>query len=235
MLMEYQEFLKKLSAPDNDASIFHYTTEQGYSDICRTSYLKINSHLLLNEKDKKNNELQVAIDLIREKLQASSGKLKEYLYRYDKFISYGIIYYTLSFTKNRSPVLAKKYGNICFEFNALPFHQFVKKERATVFADVIYEVKKQREIIDEVFTIFDQLAVNDDAIIDLFLCLSLITPLLKSYEHRNDAECRIVQAEIFAPSDIVNPKEDGKLSPPIVTKQMPFILREILNVYRELK
>ena len=70
MLERLKEIItQEFTAPDNIKSIFHYTNEQGYSEICRSGHLRINSHLFLNKKDKTNNELQIAKKWIVDQLR----------------------------------------------------------------------------------------------------------------------------------------------------------------------
>jgi len=98
-----------------------------------------------------------------------------------------------------------------------------------MFGSVIYESKIQQRIIEKMFEIFDQSQDDREATENLFLYLTMIIPLFKSKEQSTDNECRIIQAEIFSP------EKNGKIAPPLVTKKIPFALREILNVYKQPK
>lgn len=60
----------------------------------------------------------------------------------------------------------------------------------------------------------------------LFLYLSIVMPLFKNIEHRNDNECHIIQAEIYDP-------DTGQLGTSLVTKKVPFFYSEIINIYKK--
>jgi len=216
---------KEFTSPDT--SIYHYTDEIGYSSICRNKYLLINPHTFLNKKNPVNKELQPAYKLIIKQLD-NDNDLKYLVPKFKDFIREGIIYFTLSFSISRSILLPKKYGYFCLEFNPEMFKRFSNTERATLFGTVIYNSDNQERIIQEMFSIYKKYKNDNQSICILFEKLAIVIPLLKSSEHKNDSECRIVQAEIFDPTY-------GKRCTPFVTKKFPFELREILNVYKEPK
>jgi|GEM_PF-6771648 len=208
-----------------DQPIYHYTSDQNYSEICRAGYLRLNSHIFLNEKDPTNQELQVAARLIMDRLNKHK-ELKNQIDTFEQFISKKIVYYTLSLCLRKSIICSSKYGNCCIEFNPDLFKQFQKKSSSTIFGNVIYDSTKQEAIISTMFDLYDKSTKDARARENLFLYLTIIIPLFKSNEHINDNECRVIQAEIYSP-------ESGQLSTPLVTKKVPFLLREISKVHRE--
>lgn len=228
MLERLQEVIaQECTSPDDNKCIHHYTSEQGYVEICRSGYLRINSHLFLNKKDKTNDELQIAKRLIIDQLK-KHHILKSQLAKFSEYINNKLIIYTSSLTHERSTKTIK-YGNFCLEFSAKLFHQFANIERSTIFGDVIYEPEKQQRIIKEMFEVFDQFQQDREATENLFLYLTMIIPLFKPKKHSTDNECRIIQTEIFSP------EIDGKRMTPLVLKKIPFASREILNVYKQPK
>ena len=229
MIERLQEVInQEFTAPDNKKSIFHYTNEQTYVEICRSVHLRINSHLFLNKKDKTNNELQIAKQLIIDQLR-KHNVLKSQLVKFNEYINNKLIIYTLSLTHENSTKITK-YGNFCLEFSSNLFHQFANTERSTMFGNVIYESQIQQKIIKKMFEIFDQFQQKDrEATENLFLYLTMIIPLFKPKKHSADKECRIIQTEIFSP------EKDGKLVTSLTLKKIPFALREILNVYKQPK
>lgn len=218
-----EEYIKaQFKSPDHH--VYHYTKEYSYCEIIRCEYLKLNSHLFLNDKDDTNHELQISINLIKDKLRENNNNL---LNTFEKFIDKGIIYYTVSFSRRRSIDTANKYGNFCIEFCPKLFKNFTQSQRTTLFSNVIYDQNQQKQIIDEIFTIDKQHRNSEqERPFALFEWLSTIIPLLKPYEHRNEEECRVVQAEIFAP-------ETKELLTPLISKKAPFSVTDIINIYKE--
>lgn len=222
-LKEYIENRSGLTTPDHP--IYHYTEEKNYSEILRCEYLKLNSHLFLNKKDKTNQELHAGVMLIIDELK-NDEELCYLTETFERFISRGIVYYTLSFSVRRSISLANKYGKYCIEFDPKLFKQFQQNHPSTLFSRVEYDVQKRKKIIKDIFDIYKSCKNDDESIFFLIESLTTVIPLFKGEEHKNDDECRVVQAEIFSPND-------GKLATPLVSKKVPFAIREIISVYRE--
>lgn len=218
---------EKCTAPYYNTRVFHYTYEPGYVEICRSRYLKINSHIFLNKKDETNKELQIAKQLIISQLQ-NHKILKDKLNTFNEYIN-KLIIYTASLTNEQNPIMSK-HGDFCLEFNSNLFHQFARTEPFTMFGNVIYELEKQQRIVNKMFKIYDQFQQTDkDADSNLFFYLTLMMPLFKNNKHHTDKECRIIQTEIF------NQEIPGKLGCTPTSKKIHFALREILNVYHQPK
>jgi hypothetical protein len=203
--------------------IFHYTNQIGYDAMWRSNRLILNPHQFLNKKDPSNYELQTAYVLIIEKMNKWDNDAVKVIF--DKFIDQGIIFYSASFSNERSLHLAKKYGAFCFEFRDRIFRNFIKKERSTLFANVIYDEDIQQKLINEIFSTFEkrynELNEEREDLIDSFiLSLIKILPLLKTRSNRGDNECRIVQVEGFDP-------KSGMRITPFISKQVKFDLKNI--------
>jgi len=226
--MSLDDELKKcteeaFTAPDEP--VYHYTNEKNYDEILRCEYLNLNSHLYLNSKDKTNQELCISVNLIIDALK--NNNLEHLVDNFERFITRGIVYYTVSFCCSRSIFCAKKYGNYHFEFIPELFKHFQASHQSTLFSKVEYNIDNQNKIITKIFNIYNKRNNQDnEPIVTLFTWLAVLIPLFKGNEHKYDNECRVIQAEIFTPNS-------GKLFTPIVTKKIPFKATDILKVYRE--
>lgn len=217
---ELEDYVKnQFISPDKH--VYHYTTESGYCDITRSMYLKLNSHLFLNDKNKINQELEPGINLIKNILKENNHY--SILRTFEAYMAKGIVYYTASFTQRRS---INQFGCFCMELCPSFLKRSALIYRTSLFSSIIYNPLKQIEIVEKIFKIYKQQESHKKNQEALFTWLSVILPLFKNEEHRNDEECRIVQAEIFAP-------DTKELSTPRVSKKISFTDNEIIQIYRE--
>ncbi len=221
-----QLILDELKAPDND--VYHYTTQEGFNQIFRTMYLFLNSHKELNIKNSRNRELEIAENLIFERLNDNNILKSENITPnlFLDFMRRGIQIYTTSFSKSRSPAMHREYGEYCITFRLHSLEKFRNDNRRMLFGNVIYEKEKQISIIEELFRLFFD--TNDQDIREninlLFIWLIAVMPFFKQDTCRGEDECRIIHYEGYNISD-------GKLLEPHIPKKFNFCSGDIGDIF----
>lgn len=182
-----------------DSSIYHYTKAGVGNEIIRSKYFRLTPHQELNNKSD-NGELIVGPELTKNYLKKTS--LVQWKPRFNDFMNHGITVHIGSFCaeKNYSHTI-QKYGPDCLELNSTYLNKLQKQ--SILIGHVIYDRKKQKEIISTMIDLHEQSNEEDseEKRISLFQWLCVIYPLLKEEKHRSDSECRIITAYIKNPDD----------------------------------
>lgn len=190
-------FNESFSWPDTD--IYHYTKKGNGNKIIKSSVFKLTSHCKLNQK-KDNGELLVGPELTNKYLTKTSLISQEA--NFNEMAKRGITLHIGSFCeeKNNSHAI-KTYGPDCLEFKA----EYLRKlsETHALIGSVIYDTKKQDEIISTILGLHEEKTDEDPKwkCLTLFLWLWTIFPLLKQEKHYKDIECRIITVHGYEKND----------------------------------
>lgn len=218
ILQEFDDVIAANFLSLEEGCVYHYTKQEGYDEISRSQYLRLNSHIVLNKKDPSNQELEVAYDLIKKRLEESDELTK----KFKEYIKRGVVFYSASFSEKQSLHAQEKYGEICFEFKSSFLAGYAKDKKA-LFYRVEYDENKQKDIIDALFKIYNKYSRDKEkegnARCGLFFYLTIVLPLFKHSCHKKDYECRVVRIEGFS--------QDGQLLTPIIAKKIDFDLSQI--------
>jgi hypothetical protein len=182
-----------------DSSIYHYTKAGIGSEIIRSRHFRLTPHQDLNNKSD-NGELIVGPELTKNYLKKTS--LAKWEPRFNDFVDRGITLHIGSFCEEENyPHTIQKYGPDCLEFKSAYLDKL--KKQSMLIGHVVYNIKKQKEIISTMLDLHEQSKEEDpvEKRISLFVWLFTVYPLLKEEKHHLDSECRIITAYCSDPDD----------------------------------
>ena len=181
------------------SNLYHYTNNDEI--IFSSGYLKLSSHKELIKKQ--NSELSEGLHIILSIL-CSYPELRKHMARFLDYQKRGVMIYTLSCCLEDKSKHHSKYGNShiklpgSFLTNKKEYYR--KHGIPLLIGKVIYEKECQVKLIENIFAGYER-CIKDrpENLLLLMGCLTLILPLFKPIQDKDDKEYRIISYEIISP------------------------------------